>query len=48
MNNSLSEKIKALAAEFAPGIIQIRRHLHANPEFYRKRNLIPLILFVRH
>lgn len=32
MTNPLSEKIKSLAAEFAPGIIQIRRHLHANPE----------------
>jgi len=32
MNNPLSEKIKILAAEFAPGIIQIRRHLHARPE----------------
>jgi amidohydrolase len=32
MTNPLSEKIKSLAAEFAPGIIQIRRHLHARPE----------------
>jgi amidohydrolase len=36
MNNPLSEKIKALAAEFAPGIIGIRRHLHANPELSEK------------
>jgi amidohydrolase len=36
MSNPLSEKIKALAAEFAPGIIQIRRHLHANPELSEK------------
>ena len=36
MNNPLSEKIKTLAAEFAPGIIQIRRHLHANPELSEK------------
>jgi amidohydrolase len=36
MNNPLSEKIKALAAEFAPGIIHIRRHLHANPELSEK------------
>lgn len=32
MSNPLTEKIKALAAGFAPAIIQIRRHLHANPE----------------
>jgi amidohydrolase len=32
MSNTISEKIKALASEFAPGIIQIRRHLHARPE----------------
>jgi len=32
MSNPLSEKIKALAADFAPGIIQIRRHLHSRPE----------------
>jgi amidohydrolase len=36
MTNPLSEKIKALAAEFAPEIIQIRRHLHANPELSEK------------
>ena len=36
MTNPLSEKIKALASEFAPGIIQIRRHLHANPELSEK------------
>jgi len=32
MNNPLSEKIKALAAEFLPDIVRIRRYLHANPE----------------
>lgn len=32
MSNPLCEKIKTLAAEFAPDIIQIRRHLHTNPE----------------
>jgi amidohydrolase len=32
MSNPLTEKIKELAAEFAPDIIQIRRHLHTNPE----------------
>ncbi len=32
MTNPLREKIKSLAAEFAPGIIDIRRHLHAYPE----------------
>jgi len=36
MTNPLSEKIKALSAEFAPSIIQIRRHLHANPELSEK------------
>jgi len=36
MNNPLSKKIKVLATEFAPGIIQIRRHLHANPELSEK------------
>jgi len=36
MKNPLSEKIKSLATEFAPGIIQIRRHLHANPELSEK------------
>jgi amidohydrolase len=36
MTNPLSEKIKDLATEFAPGIIQIRRHLHANPELSEK------------
>lgn len=36
MNSSLLEKIKALAAEFSPGIIHIRRHLHANPELSEK------------
>ena len=32
MINPLIEKIKSLSAEFAPGIIQIRRHLHTHPE----------------
>jgi amidohydrolase len=36
MNTPLREKIKSLAAEFSPGIIQIRRHLHANPELSEK------------
>lgn len=36
MTNPVIEKIKALATEFAPGIIQIRRHLHANPELSEK------------
>jgi len=36
MNSPLREKIKSLAAEFAPGIIGIRRHLHANPELSEK------------
>jgi len=36
MTNTLREKIKVLASEFAPGIIQIRRHLHANPELSEK------------
>ena len=36
MNNPLIEKIKALATEFSPGIIKIRRHLHANPELSEK------------
>jgi amidohydrolase len=36
MTNPLSEKIKTLAADFAPGIIHIRRHLHANPELSEK------------
>jgi amidohydrolase len=36
MNSPLREKIKSLAAEFAPGIIQIRRHLHAHPELSEK------------
>ncbi len=36
MYNSLVEKIKTLSAQFAPGIIQIRRHLHANPELSEK------------
>ncbi len=36
MKNILSEKIKSLAAEFAPGIIQIRRHLHSRPELSEK------------
>jgi amidohydrolase len=36
MNSPLREKIKALASEFSPGIIQIRRHLHANPELSEK------------
>ncbi len=36
MTNPLSEKIKNLAAKFAPEIIGIRRHLHANPELSEK------------
>lgn len=36
MNNPLSDKIKTLAAEFAPGIIQVRHHLHAHPELSEK------------
>ncbi len=36
MNNPLSEKIKSLAAGFAPEIIEVRRHLHANPELSEK------------
>ena len=36
MNSPLREKIKSLAAEFAPDIIEIRRHLHANPELSEK------------
>lgn len=36
MTNFLIEKIKTLAAEFAPGIIQIRRHLHSHPELSEK------------
>jgi len=32
MSNLLKEKIKKLAAEYAPGIIEIRRHLHTHPE----------------
>lgn len=36
MTNPLIEKIKAFSADFAPGIIQIRRHLHANPELSEK------------
>jgi len=36
MTNPLREKIKSLASEFAPGIIHIRRHLHANPELSEK------------
>ena len=36
MTNPLSEKIKNLAAKFAPEIIVIRRHLHANPELSEK------------
>jgi amidohydrolase len=36
MNNPVLEKIKALATEYAPGITQIRRHLHANPELSEK------------
>ena len=34
--NPLIEKIKTLSAEFAPEIIDIRRHLHANPELSEK------------
>ena len=36
MSHHLAEKIKTLAAEFAPEIIQVRRHLHANPELSEK------------
>ena len=36
MTNPLIEKIKTLSAEFSPGIVQIRRHLHANPELSEK------------
>ena len=36
MTNPLSEKIKNLAEKFAPEIIGIRRHLHANPELSEK------------
>jgi amidohydrolase len=36
MINTLNKKIKALSAEYAPGIIQIRRYLHANPELSEK------------
>jgi len=36
MNDSLLDKIKNLSVQFAPGIIQIRRHLHANPELSEK------------
>ena len=34
--NPLIEKIKNLSAEFTPEIIDIRRHLHANPELSEK------------
>lgn len=36
MENALSEKIKRLAAQFAPEIIAIRRHLHTHPELSEK------------
>lgn len=36
MDNSTIAKIKSLAAEYSPGIIHIRRHLHANPELSEK------------
>jgi len=36
MTNPLIEKIKNLAAKYAPEIIGIRRHLHANPELSEK------------
>ncbi len=36
MTNRLIEKIKNLAAKYAPEIIVIRRHLHANPELSEK------------
>ena len=36
MTNPLIEKIKALSTDFAPDIIKIRRHLHANPELSEK------------
>ena len=32
MNNQLSEKVKSLAARFAPEVVGFRRHLHAHPE----------------
>ncbi|MEI6062690.1 MAG: M20 family metallopeptidase [Bacteroidota bacterium] len=36
MDDLLSEKIKVLAASYAPGTIEIRRHLHAHPELSEK------------
>jgi len=36
MTNPLVEKIKLLSALYAPDIVQIRRHLHANPELSEK------------
>ncbi len=36
MTNPLIEKIKTLSAQYAPDIVQIRRHLHANPELSEK------------
>jgi len=36
MNNPLIDKIKKMAAGFAPEIIAVRRHLHANPELSEK------------
>jgi len=36
MENTLSEKIKRLAAQYAPEIIAIRRHLHTHPELSEK------------
>jgi amidohydrolase len=36
MTNTIRTKIKALSAEFTPAIVNIRRHLHANPELSEK------------
>jgi amidohydrolase len=36
MNNPLLVKIKTLATEYSPGIIQIRRYLHSHPELSEK------------
>lgn len=39
MTNQLKDKIKSLAARFAPDIIHIRRHFHAHPELSEKEFL---------
>jgi amidohydrolase len=39
MNTALLTKIKALAAEYTPEVIGIRRHLHAHPELSEKEFL---------